>query len=131
MPIWAYAAGGALLAGLLGGWTIRDWKADSDELAAVEAAIKQGKEQQQLADYQAGKYEEHRDAAQAAAQGRTTEIRTVYRDAGIVADLDCVPHPDALRVLDAAATSAAAQAAGQPGAEVPEAAASTGAVHGS
>ena len=34
-PLILYSAGGALLVGLLGGWMVRDWKADSDQLAAV------------------------------------------------------------------------------------------------
>jgi hypothetical protein len=63
MPIWALYAGGVLLLTVVGfgtGWQVREWKADSDELASVQAGIKRGKELQELADYKAGRYEEQR-----------------------------------------------------------------------
>lgn len=39
--IWAYIGGGALLAGLAGGWYARDVKADADALAATQRQAKE------------------------------------------------------------------------------------------
>ena len=122
MPTWGLLAGGGLLLSLVAfgaGWQVREWKADSDELAAVQQGIERGKEQQQLADYKAGRYEDQRYGAQAAAQGRDTEIRTIYRTQQVVVPAQCEPPADALRVLDRAIDAAGAQAAGKPAAEVP------------
>lgn len=130
-PTWALLAGGSLLVSAVAfgaGWQVRTWKADSDQLEAVEAAIQRGKEQQQLADYQAGRYEDQRDDAQAAAVARDTEIRTIYRTQNIVTSADCEPPAAALRVLDIAIGDASAQTAGQPRAAVPADPATTGAV---
>lgn len=121
MPVWALYAGGALLVTAVGfgtGWEVRSWKADSDKLAAVEAGIKQGKKDQQLADYQAGRYEDQRNDAQQAAVQRETEIRTIYRDHRVEVPAECEPPAAALRVLDDAIGAANAQAAGQPRPEV-------------
>lgn len=117
MPVWSLYAGGALLlsaVGFAGGWQVRDWKADSDELKAVEAAIQRGREQQELADYRAGRYEEDRDEARAATMRRDTEIRTIYRTNNVVVPADCTPPDDALSVLNSAIASTNAQIAGEP-----------------
>lgn len=115
IPLWGYAAGGLLLAatGFAGGWTVRDWKADSDELGAVRAGIERGKEQQELADLKAGRYEDQRHEAQEQQALRDTEIRTIYRTQNVEVPAECEPPADALRVLDGAVASASAQAAGQ------------------
>jgi hypothetical protein len=113
IPLQVYA-GGALLLTVVGfgaGWTVRDWKADSDQLGAVKAGIERGKEQQELADYRAGRYEDQRHEAQQQSILRDTEIRTIYRDVEVPSE--CEPPAAALLVLDNAAASASAQAAGQ------------------
>lgn len=113
-------AGGALLLTAIGfgaGWTVRDWKADSDELGAVRAGIERGKEQQELADYRAGRYEDQRYDAHEQAVARDTEIRTIFRTIEVPAE--CEPPAAALRVLDDAIASATAQASGKPLAAVP------------
>jgi hypothetical protein len=122
MPIWALYAGGALLLTAVGfgsGWQVREWKADSDELEAVEEAIARGKEQQELADFKAGRYEDGRYEAQFAAQERQTEIRTIYRTNNVLVPAECEPPADVLRVLDQGIGYANAQIAGQPSPEVP------------
>lgn len=116
IPMWVYGAGGLLVAaiGFGTGWTVREWKADSDELKMLEAGIEQGKRDQQLADFQAGNYEEQRYDAQFAAQGRDTEIRTIYRTEQVEVPARCEPPAAALGVLDRAIAAAAAQVAGEP-----------------
>lgn len=131
-PTWALLAGGSLLISAVAfgaGWQVRTWKADSDQLEAVEAGIARGKEQQQLADYKAGRYEEHRDEAQAVTLARDTEIRTIYRTQRVVVPTECVPPADALRVLDAAIGDASAAASGKPRPAVPADPAEAGTVH--
>jgi hypothetical protein len=122
MPIWALYAGGVLLLTVVGfgtGWQVREWKADSDELASVQAGIKRGKELQELADYKAGRYEEQRDEAQVAIRDRETQIRTIYRTNEIVVPAECEPPADALSVLDFGIFDANTQITGQFGSTVP------------
>jgi hypothetical protein len=132
MVPWTIYAGGALLLTAVGfgtGWQVREWKADSDELEAVEDAITRGKEQQELADFKAGRYEDQRNDAQIAAENRQTEIRTIYRTNEIVVPAECEPPADVLSVLDRGIGYANAQVAGQPGAEVPTNTGKTDPVH--
>lgn len=131
-PTWALLAGGSLLLSAVAfgaGWQVRTWKADSDQLEAVEKGIERGKEQQQLADYKAGRYEEHRDGAQAVTLARDTEIRTIYRTQNVVVPAECEPPATALRVLDDAIDDATTQAAGKPRPAVPADPAKAEAVH--
>ena len=131
-PTWALLAGGSLLISAVAfgaGWQVRTWKADSDQLAAVEAGIARGKEQQQLADYKAGRYEEHRDDAQQVAAARDTEIRTIYRTQNVLVPAECEPPAAALRVLDDAIDDASSSTAGKPRSAVPADPAKAEAVH--
>lgn len=131
VPPWMLAAGGLLLAAttFAAGWQVRSWKADSDELEAVEAGIERGKEQQQLADYKAGRYEDYRHDAQAVALGRDTEIRTIYRTQNVLVPAECEPPATALRVLDAAISDTNAAASGEPRPALPTNPGEAGAVH--
>lgn len=116
-PMWVFMAGGSLLIGAASfgaGWQTRSWKADSDELEVLQDGITRGREQQQLADYAAGRYEDQRDDAQTATLARDTEIRTIYRTQQVLVPAECEPPVDAVRVLDGAITAANAQTAGQP-----------------
>lgn len=57
------AAVGAVLAGAAwGGWAVRDWQADSDELARVQAEQRQTLRRQEAATGAAQTFEEQRDA---------------------------------------------------------------------
>lgn len=123
MPVWGFYLGGAVLLSLVGfgtGWQVRSWKADSDELEAVQLAIAHGREQQELADYKAGRYEGIRDDERTEALARDTEIRTIYRTERVEVPAICEPPATALVVLDASIRSANSQVAGQSGSEVPE-----------
>jgi hypothetical protein len=118
----AIGAGVTLLAGLLGGWTVRDWKADHDALAAVEAADKLRDQMQGKVDATAEKYEQIHAADEPARLETRNTIREIYRNAPPV-PVEC-RIPDAVAVvLDAARQRANAKAGGQSGAEVPGSAA--------
>ena len=116
VPLWAYSAAGALLTGALAGWTVRDWKADSDTLEATEAEWTQYKAfTETLADQslqleytqQKLRYGERRD--------RET-IREIYRNVQVSAD--CAVPDAAVSLLNNAIGRANAAAAGEPSGEV-------------
>lgn len=113
-------AGGAalaLIAGFLGGWTVRDWKADAAALAAVEKADKLRDRMQGKVDAKAGELEALRVQHGDAATITNTQLREIYHDRTIPAD--CAV-PDAARsVLDVARNRANAEAAGSAGPAVP------------
>lgn len=118
IPPTFYIVGGALLAGALGGWTVRDWKADSDALAAVVKTEKIRDQMQGKIDDAATKYEQGRaNDGPAQIETRNT-IREIYRD-GPPIPVEC-SVPDAVAVvLDAARQRANAATTGQSGAVVP------------
>lgn len=126
LPIWAYVGGGALLAGALAGWTVRDWKADSDQLAAVEKAQKEERRLRDMLQRQAEAYEGERDDAESQSESRRIEIRTVYRDRPVRAE--CAVPADVRGLLVGAVNAANARTSGQPEAPVPGPAASPGPV---
>lgn len=124
-PIMLYTAGGSVLLGLALGWTVRDWKADSDALDAVKASHKA---QVELLDVVA---EPSADLENTIANLRTTEtetrntIKEVYRNVEVPAN--CAVPADAVRVLVDAVRDANAAAAGELGARVQDTAAPTAA----
>lgn len=124
-PIMLYTAGGSVLLGVALGWTVRDWKADSDALDAVEASHKA---QIELLDVVA---EPSADLENTIANLRTTEtetrntIKEVYRNVEVPAN--CAVPADAVRVLVDAVRDANAAAAGELGARVQDTAAPTAA----
>jgi hypothetical protein len=118
MPIWGYIGLGALAAGLLGGWTVRDWKADSDDKAAVEALIKAKDEAHAALDKQAAGFEQWRAAQEPAKLETRNTIREIYRDAPPVS-AECATPPAVVSVLEAARQRANAASAGQSGAALP------------
>ena len=119
-PLVLYTAGGALLIGALGGWTVRDWKADSDQLAAVERA----NEAEKAAIAAVYKPSEGYEQVLADLRPREIEtrntIRDVYRDVEVPAD--CAVPPAGVGVLDNARLRANAAATGEPSPDVPSAA---------
>lgn len=121
IPPQLLAAGGALalLGGLLAGWTLRDWKADADQLAALEKAQKREDSLRARAEARAAEYEESRNAEQAQSVVRQGELRTIYRDVPVRAD--CGAPAAARGVLDSAVAAANARAAGEPGGALPAA----------
>lgn len=114
IPPWVYAAGAGitLLAGVGAGWTLRDWKADSDALAAIEKAQKEERRLRDQLLEQAVHYEGEKADAQQQSQGRQEAIRVVYRDRPVSAD--CAVPADARSVLNDAILDANARAAGEP-----------------
>ncbi|KKC24840.1 hypothetical protein [Sphingomonas sp. SRS2] len=116
--ILAIGAGVVLLAGLLGGWTVRDWKADADALKAVEARDALRERMQGKVDAGAARYEQARAEAEPATVETRNTIREIYRD-GPPIPAEC-SVPDAVAVmLDAARIRANGAAAGQSGAAMP------------
>lgn len=120
IPPQALAIGGALAiaAGFLGGWTVRDWKADRDALAAVEKAERIRDKMQGKLDASAESYERGRAAEEPARLETRNTIREIYRDAPPVPVVCSIPDAAAL-VLENARQRANAAAAGQSGGPVP------------
>lgn len=108
----ALGGSAALLVGIGAGWTLRDWKADADQLAALEKAQKREDEARKQAEGQATDYEEGRSDEQARTIERQTELRTIYRDIPVAAD--CAVPPAAVGVLQSARARANARASGEP-----------------
>ncbi len=116
--LFAGGAAVAVLAGFLGGWTVRDWKADADQIASVEKAAKWADEARAqglaqgtaFAQFQAGNQQ------QAAADRQT--IRETYREIRVPADC-AVPAP-AAGVLEDGVRRANAAAAGEPRPALPK-----------
>lgn len=114
-------AGATLVLGALGGWTVRDWKRDSEVLAGMETAAKNLDAARKTVDTAATAYEQEKPDAVAQSTVRESTIREIYKDRPV--SVDCAA-PDAVRgVLGDAITAANSRATGQPTAVVPGAAA--------
>ena len=114
-----YIGGGALLMGVLGGWTVRDWKADSDKLEAEERSIAQYKALTDELAAQSLSYEYLAQGLRAGErQGRDT-IREVYRNVEVPAS--CAVPDAGVSVLNNALARTNAATAGQPVGELPDA----------
>ncbi len=120
--ILAIGGGLALAAGFLGGWTVRDWKADSAALAAVEKADRLRDRMQGKLDAAADSYERARSAEAPAQLETRNTIREIYRNAPPVPVVCSIPDAAAL-VLENARQRANAAIAGESGGEVPGSAA--------
>lgn len=117
-PLVFYGAGGALLVGLFAGWSIRDWKADADTLAAYERADKLRDEMQAKIDAGSVKYEDWRSVATERSIETRNTIREIYRDVEVPAD--CAPPAAAASVLQERVGAANAATTGQSGGTVSE-----------
>jgi hypothetical protein len=98
MPLWGYVGIGSALVGALGGWTVRDWKADAEAAEVQQALVEARDKAQKQADDQSVAYETTRAENAATARISTTTIREIYRDVEVPAA--CEPDPDAVRLLD-------------------------------
>lgn len=117
-PLVLYGAGAALLVGLFAGWTVRDWKADSDMLAAYEEKDQLREKMQAKIDASSATYEDWRSASgETTIQTRNT-IREIYRNVEVPAD--CAVPADARSLLEDRVRDANASATGQPSAGVPK-----------
>jgi hypothetical protein len=119
IPISAYIGGGALLMGVLGGWTVRDWKADSDEAKAERKAFTQYTAlTEALADQSLAYEYTVQDLRSGERRDRET-IREIYRNVEIPAE--CAVPADAVSLLDNAIRDANASASRQPSGILPPA----------
>lgn len=99
-PVTGYVAAGSILIGAIGGWTVRDYKADAD-IAKIERQLREAQDKQRaLADKASSEYERGKAERTTATQRTKDRIREVYRDIEVPAN--CEPPSDALRLLDEA-----------------------------
>jgi len=119
VPTWVYAAAGltAVALGFAGGWTVRDWKRDSEVLKEVSTAAKKLDDARKTVDTAADAYEKDRQNAQVVERAGNQVIRDTYRER--VVPGDCAVAAPAVGVLNDAISAANARAAGQPAAAVP------------
>jgi hypothetical protein len=112
VPFSAYIGGGALLLGVLGGWTVRDWKADADQLEAEKKAFTQYTAlTEALADASLS-YETLAQGIRASERRDRETIREIYRDKVVPAE--CAAPAGAVSLLTEAIRDANAAAAGKP-----------------
>lgn len=121
IPPWvlAGAAGVCILTGLAGGWTLRDWKADSDELAALQKAERTRDDLQKKLYAQATSFEVWRDKLEVNKVENRNTIREVFRNVPVRAD--CAAPVAAYSMLAAQVSAANAAAAGKLGLPMPAA----------
>ena len=125
---WCLAgAGAAALLGAWGGWTVNDWRHDSQALSGMEAAVKKLDAVRSAIDRAATTYEQEKQDAAIQSTVRESTIREIYKDRPVPAD--CAV-PDAARsVLDNAVNAANARASGQSASAVPGAAQAAAPAH--
>ena len=116
-PLTGYIGAGALLAGLLGGWTVRDWKADSDEAKAKDATFTQYRAMTDALADQSLAYETLAQSIRASERRDRETIREFYRDKIVPAE--CAVPAAAVGVLSEAVTRANSAASGQRGRTLP------------
>lgn len=114
----AWLSLGALAAGLLGGWTLRDWKADADQFKAqASATAREDAARAQGLKLATG----YADLAVTLAGNRASDrstIERIYQNAPPV-PADCAAPAGVVRVLEDGVRRANAAAAGQPVAALP------------
>jgi len=115
-----YASAAALLLGLFGGWSVRDWKADADQLKEVQKREDVREKMQDKIDARATEYEQTRADNMSARVETTNTIREVYRNVEVPAV--CAAPDAVVGVLDRAVDRANSEAAGKPVAALPGAA---------
>lgn len=118
MNVLALVGVGALFAGLLGGWTLRDWKADADQFKAQTAASAREDAARAQGLKQATGYA---DLAAILAGNRSSDrstIERIYENAPPV-PVDCAAPAGVVRVLEDGVRRTNAAAAGQPVATLP------------
>lgn len=118
-PLMGYIGAGALLAGALAGWTVRDWKADSDEAKAKEAAFTQYRALTDALADQSLAYEVLAQSLRAGERADRETIREIYRDK--IVPSECAADPAVVGVLNNAVERANAAKAGQSVSTLPDA----------
>lgn len=122
----AIGGGAVLIAGLIGGWTLRDWKADAEALAAAEAREALRATLQARVDAGARRYEQWRAGQEPVRVHSRNMIREVYLNAPPVTAACAAPTAVAGLLADQTRDANAA-AAGEPGPQMRGAAAATAA----
>lgn len=115
-PLMLYAAGGALLVGVIAGWGVRDWKADADALKAAEAAAKAQDAAVAAVSKSSALFENIAAGMQPLEVKTRNTIREVYRNVEVPAD--CAVPDAGVRLLDDARINANSAASGEPRAAV-------------
>lgn len=113
IPLIAYVSAGCIAVGALGGWTVRDWKADADALAAARKAERVQAAMQKRIDDQASEFETFRATIEPARVESRNTIREIFRDVPVRAD--CAPPAGAVSLLDGLVARANSAASGQSG----------------
>lgn len=111
IPLPVYIGGGALLVGIFGGWTVRDWKADSDALEAKESAFEQYLAMTNALADQSLAYETLAQSLRSGERQDRETVREVYRNVQVPAN--CAVPPAGISVLDNAIKRANAATTGQ------------------
>lgn len=96
------------------GWTVRDWRCDAAQTAALEQAAKAEDEAENVVAESASVYEEDRAALAQVVTNERVTVREIYRD--IEVPSDCAVDPAAVSVLAGARERANAAATGELGA---------------
>ena len=107
-----YGIGGGAVAGLLLGWTVRDWKADSDQLDAQNDAQEAYRTSAEQLAEQSGQYASLVQELRLWERSDRTTIRTIYRDREVPGE--CAAPDPTISVLDNAVDRTNAAVAGQP-----------------
>lgn len=123
-PLLGYVAAGALAMGILGGWTVRDWKADADYAAALRKAEAEQAKIQQKADESSQKYEEFRDQLDVERMQTRNTVREIYRNVPV--RTECAAPIPAVGLLAQQIADANAAASGEPVVHVSEPPAASG-----
>ena len=100
------------------GWTVRDWRCDAAQTAALEQAAKAEDKAENVVAEGASVYEEDRAALAQVVTNERVTVREIYRD--IEVPSDCAVGPAAVGVLEGARERANAAAAGELGAALPD-----------
>lgn len=121
-PLMLYGGVALAIIAFGAGWTVRDWRCDAAQTAALEQAAEAEDEAENVVAESASVYEEDRAALAQVVTNERVTVREIYRD--IEVPSDCAVDPAAVGVLAGARERANAAAAGELGAVLPEVSAS-------
>ena len=114
----AVVGAGLLIAGVAGGYKVRDWQCDAALAKTLEASMKQEREFGAALDLLANRYEDNRANDAELNTTDTGKIRDIYRTRTVLAS--CAADDDTASVLAGMVARANAAASGEPRGEMPE-----------
>lgn len=119
MPSHLFVAGAAaaFLAGLLAGWTVRDWRADADNFHALADALDRADQARDKGLAEGKAYAEFVANSLAQVGADQTKLREIYREVKV--PVECAVAPAAVSVLEDSRRRANSAAAGQLGTALP------------